>query len=107
MGGGGPAVVRLLPLASPERWAGLERMVEACRGKELIPPAALEQIPDRAAPDVDHAIRRLGREPGPDFPEALGPVRTDTEPVPPRTRQDPVHPGNALPLEPRGGGGAF
>lgn len=107
LGGEGPAVIRLLGPDPSERWAPLDRMVDACRTGELIPHAVLEQVPERASRDVDHAVRRLGREPSPDFPEALGPVRTDTDRVPPWTRQDPPQPGNLLPLEPRGGGGAF
>ena len=103
LGGGGPVLIRLMPLETEARWQGLHGLVEACREHGLVQDAVLEELPGRARGDVDHALRRLSREPAPDGRSALVPVLAGEDPIPPWTRQDPAEPGNRTPLNPVGG----
>ena len=103
LGNGGPVLIRLLPLEPELRWDGLHGLVEECRQKGLIPEPVLDELPARAERDVDHALRRLEREPQPEPAEALAPVWEGDLRVPPWTRQDPPSPGNRTPLNPPGG----
>ncbi|NNF27761.1 MAG: hypothetical protein HKN73_11120 [Gemmatimonadetes bacterium] len=103
LGSGGPVLIRLLPLDPEEQWAGLDGLVDECRDKGLIPEPVLDELPIRAERDVNHALRRLEREPLPDPAEALAPVLDGALRVPPWTRQDPPVPGNRTPLNPPGG----
>ena len=103
LGSGGPVLIRLLPMDEEDPWAGLEGLVEECRDKGLIPEPVLDELPLRAERDVDHALRRLEREPPPEPGGALAPVFRDAPRVPPWTRQDPPHPGNRTALNPPGG----
>ncbi len=103
LGGGGPVLIRLVPLETEARWRGLHGLVEACRAQGLVPEAVLDELPGRAKGDVAHALRRLSREPYPDGPDALVPVLAGEDRIPPWTRQDPVEPGNRTPLNPVGG----
>ena len=100
----GPVLIRLLPVGDWDaRWGSLDDLVQECRTKDLVSGSTLDQLEGRAQRDVEHAVRRLAREPGPEVGEALGPVWTDAPRIPAWTRQDPVSPGAQTPLERRGG----
>ena len=98
--GAGPTLLALGPRSDSEPWALHERFLESASAEWGLAGPELAAIERAARAGVDHAVARLGKEPSPDPSDALAPVHTDHEPVPPWTRREPPSPG---PVEPQPG----
>lgn len=83
-------------------WSSLDRLSRAAVQTGVLKQAELDRFLDQAVHEVDHAATRVEKEPAPHVREALVPVLSGAEPVPPWTRQDPPDPSSKDPLEPKG-----
>ena len=90
--GEGPAVIELVPLAEEDSWALHDEFAARVVARGDATRSALDNIESAAATAVDHASRRLNKEPGPSARDALAPVLTDAVPVVPWTKRDPPSP---------------
>lgn len=90
--GEGPTLVELVPLSDRERWARHDDFAARVVAGEHVAESALDAIERAAAAGVDHAVRRLEREPAPASRDALAPVCTGAVPRVPWTRRDPPTP---------------
>ena len=89
--GGGPVLIEL-KAPGADRWAGHRDFAAWAVREGGVSRSDRSAIARAAAAGVDHAVDRIGKEPGPDPHDALAPVRTGCDPRQPWTRQEPPHP---------------
>ena len=90
--GGGPVLIELKTRSGADRWAGHNDFAAWAVRDGGLSRSDRSAIAKAAAAGVEHAVDRIGKEPGPDPRDALAPVRTGREPGQPWTRQEPPHP---------------
>ena len=89
--GGGPVLIEL-KAPGADRWAGHRDFAAWAVREGGVSRSDRSAIARAAAAGVDHAVDRIGKEPGPDPHDALAPVRTGCDSRQPWTRQEPPHP---------------
>ena len=86
--GGGPTLIALAARTRPDPWGLHDDLAAWALAEGGLSAQDLEAITKAAAAGVEHAVDRLGKEPGPDPLDALAPVRTGAEPRQPWTRRE-------------------
>ncbi len=84
--GDGPTVFALLARGGADPWAPCDAFAQWALAEGGRTQSDLDSIERAAAAGVDHALRRIGNEPGPDPEDALAAVRTGSPPIRPWTR---------------------
>ena len=92
MDGGGPVLIELKTRSGADRWAGHNDFAAWAVREGGLSRSDRSAIAKAAAAGVEHAVDRIGKEPGPEPRDALAPVRTGREPGQPWTRLEPPHP---------------
>ena len=90
--GGGPVLIELKTRSGTDRWAGHNDFTAWAVREGGLSRSHRSAIAKAAAAGVEHAVDRIGKEPGPDPHDALAPVHTGRDPWQPWTRQEPPHP---------------
>ncbi len=92
LAGQGPTLIALLPRNAAEPWAAHDAFVEWARAEGGLSGQEVRMIAQAASAGVEHALRRLAKEPAAEPPDALAPVYAGRLPGPPWTRRDPPEP---------------
>lgn len=92
LAGRGPTLIALFPRSEAEPWAALDAFVAWAAAEGGLSGQEVQAIEQAASAGVEHAFRRLAREPGVEPSDALAPVYAGQLPAPPWTRRDPAEP---------------
>jgi len=90
--GGGPMLIHLKARSGEDRWAGHNDFAAWAVREGGFSRGDRSAIARAAVAGVDHAVDRIGKEPGPDPDDALAPVFTECDSERPWTRREPPHP---------------
>lgn len=90
--GDGPTLIALAARAGADPWAAHEAFARWALAEGSCSEDDIESIQRAAAAGVDHALSRIGKEPGPDPQDALATVRTGSPPIRPWTRLESPRP---------------
>lgn len=92
LAGDGPTLIALLPRGEGESWTAHDAFVAWALAEGRCSEKQLELIERAASAGVEHAFRRITREPGPEPRDALVPVYAGALPERHWTRRDPPEP---------------
>ena len=90
--GRGPTLIAMLPRAGDDPWALQDAFEDWVLAEAGLSETEVRTIERAASAGVDHALRRLAREPEAEPHDALAPVLAHSDPRPPWTRSTPPDP---------------
>lgn len=99
--GRGPTLIAMLPRGEGDPWALHDAFVARALDEAGVSDVEVRAIERAASAGVDHALKRLAREPEAEPHDALVPVCAHEVPQPPWTRRVPPDPGWRATGEPR------